>query len=104
MSSREKKAREIADRLKSVGQHSTAKRLVEAFRLDNQFSRKKGLETMELEFDEDAFDEEVAEACEEVDMYLPTAAVIPAELEDEQSISMDTGSYRIPARLRRSRG
>lgn len=95
MSRQKKKALQIAKRLRDAGQHATAKRLIEAFRLENQFA------DMNLDFDEslaEIDDEELTKAVRDMERFIPTAAVEP-ETDLEEMDFGNTGVF--PKRRKR---
>lgn len=79
-----KKAQQIARRLRQAGQADSARRLIEAFKLDSDFgSQERSLdEDMSIA---DIDDDELEQSASNLARFIPASASIP-ELEDEQPL------------------
>lgn len=88
----QKKAQQVASRLRSVGQFETARRLVEAFNLDKQF-RVGQPELTPDELMADIDDDEVSAALPHLEHLIPVEASLPDDLDEEGELDFDTGVF-----------
>lgn len=89
----QKKVRQVASRLRSVGQFETARRLVEAFNLDKQFRIGQPELTPE-EAMADIDDDEVSAALPHLEHLIPVEASLPDDLDEEGELDFDTDIFR----------
>lgn len=92
--SKKMKARRLAKRLREIGQHDTAQRLVEAFNLDREFSDSERVDLTPDESLAEIDDEEIVHKVRDLEKFIPAFAMLPDDLEDEQSLVFDTGVFR----------
>lgn len=90
---RKTRVRRLTSRLRQSGNLNAARRLVEAFDLDDDFGTD--LQDITDESIADIDDSEIALRARDLAIFIPTAATLPDELEDEESLVFDTGVFRV---------